>query len=69
MGKTEEQETALEGFQRAAGFIRGQLGKRLKLRHVPKLEFVIDTGIAYGVRISSMLNKLVPQEQDDTLET
>ncbi len=68
VGDAQEQENALEGFQRAAGFIRGQLGKRLKLRYVPKLEFVIDTGIAYGVRISSMLNTLVPQEQEDALE-
>jgi len=65
VGKVEEQENALEGFQRAAGFIRGRLGKRLKLRHVPKFEFVIDTGIAYGVRISSILSELVPQEKDD----
>jgi ribosome-binding factor A len=64
VGNTEEQENALEGFQRAAGYIRGQLGKRLKLRYVPKLEFVIDIGIAYGVRISSMLNELLPREQD-----
>lgn len=68
VGETSEQENALAGFQRAAGFIRGRLGKRLKLRHIPKLEFVIDTGIAYGVRISSMLNELVPQDQDDDPE-
>jgi ribosome-binding factor A len=68
VGKIEEQETALEGFQRAGGFIRGQLGKRLKLRYVPKLEFEIDTGIAYGVRISSILNGLVPQERGDDPE-
>ncbi|ETX00403.1 MAG: hypothetical protein ETSY1_11335 [Candidatus Entotheonella factor] len=69
MGSAEDQENALAGFQRATGFIRGRLGKRLKLRYVPKLEFVIDTGIAYGVRISSILNELVPQEQDDDPET
>ncbi len=68
VGNTEEQENALEGFQRAAGFIRGRLGKRLKLRYVPKLDFVIDTGIAYGVRIASILNELVPQEHDDDPE-
>jgi ribosome-binding factor A len=63
VGKAEEQENALEGFQRANGFIRGRLGKRLKLRYVPKLDFVIDTGIAYGVRISSILNELLPQDR------
>ena len=57
-GSEAEQDAMLEGFQRAAGFIRGQLGRRLKLRYIPQLTFTLDTGIAYGVRISSMLNEL-----------
>ncbi len=68
VGSAEEQQSALVGFERATGFVRGRLGKRLKLRYVPKLDFVIDTGIAYGVRISHMLNELVPQEPIDDPE-
>jgi ribosome-binding factor A len=58
MGNEVEQQMAIEGFLHAAGFIRNQLGKRLKLRHVPQLAFKLDTAIAYGVRISSILNDL-----------
>ena len=58
LGSEAEQDAMLQGFQRAAGFIRGQLGRRLKLRYIPQLTFELDTGIAYGVRISSMLNEL-----------
>jgi ribosome-binding factor A len=58
LGSAAEQDAMLQGFQRAAGFIRGQLGRRLKLRYIPQLTFELDTGIAYGVRISSMLNEL-----------
>jgi ribosome-binding factor A len=58
MGNAEEQRMAIEGFLHAAGFIRNQLGKRLKLRHVPQLSFKLDTTIAYGVRISSILYDL-----------
>jgi ribosome-binding factor A len=58
LGSEAEQNAMLQGFQRAAGFIRGQLGRRLKLRYIPQLTFELDTGIAYGVRISSMLNEL-----------
>lgn len=69
VGSEEEQASARLGFERAAGFVRGRLGKRLKLRYVPKLDFVIDTGIAYGVRISHMLNELAPQEPVDDSES
>jgi ribosome-binding factor A len=58
MGNAEEQRMAIEGFLHAAGFIRNQLGKRLKLRHVPQLSFKLDTTIAYGVRVSSILYDL-----------
>ena len=70
LGSETEQSAALAGFKRATGFIRGQLGKRLKLRYIPQLTFVLDTGIAYGVRISSILNELdipeaAPDEESD----
>lgn len=58
LGSEEEQKAMLQGFQRATGFIRGQLGKRLKLRYIPQLTFALDTGIAYGVRISRLLQDL-----------
>jgi ribosome-binding factor A len=61
-GSEAAQQAALDGFQRAAGFIRNQLGKRLKLRYIPQLECKLDTAIAYGVRISSMLHDLLPAD-------
>lgn len=66
LGSDAEQAAALAGFERATGFIRGQLGKRLTLRYIPQLTFVLDTGIAYGVRISSILNDLdIPEATDE----
>ena len=58
MGNEVEQRMAIEGFLHASGFVRNQLGKRLKLRQVPQLFFKLDTTMAYGVRISSLLNNL-----------
>ena len=62
VGGKAEQEAAIEGFNHATGFIRRQLGKRLKLRYVPQLSFQLDTAIAYGVKVSHMLNELVSSE-------
>jgi len=60
IGSETDQLATLQGFEHAAGFIRGQLGKHLKLRYAPELTFKLDTTIAYGVRISRMLHDLIP---------
>lgn len=60
IGNDAEQQAALDGFDRASGFIRSQLGKHLKLRRTPELTFKLDTAIAHGVRISRLLHDLVP---------
>lgn len=65
VGSETERQEAIDGFKRATGFIRGQLGKRLRLRYIPQLTFQLDTTIAYGVRISSMLHDLVASHPID----
>ena len=38
-------------LESAKGYIRRELGKRLKTRVVPELYFQVDESIAYGVRM------------------
>jgi ribosome-binding factor A len=59
-GSPEEVQRGLEGLTSAAGFIRRELGRRMKLRHVPELEFVHDKSFEYGDRIESLLKDLFP---------
>ena len=61
VGSAAEQQAAIAGLQQATGFIRSHLGKHLKLRYVPQLTFQLDTAIAYGVRISRLLQELLPR--------
>ena len=53
----------LEGLQSASGFIKRELGMRMKLRYVPELEFVHDTSFEYGDRIESLLKELFPAKE------
>ena len=65
VGSAVEQQAAMAGLQQATGFIRSHLGKHLKLRYVPQLTFQLDTTIAYGVRLSRLLQELLPQASPD----
>jgi len=68
VGDENEQKETMEGFARAVGFIRSQLGKRVKLRHTPNLTFKLDTAIADGVRISRLLHDLTSTSATDAEE-
>jgi ribosome-binding factor A len=68
-GSEAEQQAAVAGFLHATGFIRNQLGKRLKLRYIPQLDFKLDTAIAYGVRISHILNTLAPSSASEDADS
>ncbi|MBF8223708.1 MULTISPECIES: 30S ribosome-binding factor RbfA [Halomonadaceae] len=57
-------------LRRAAGFLRGQIGRRIKLRHVPELRFHYDESVVRGQRLSSLIDEAVAsdrgrQESDD----
>ena len=58
----EDPAEALEGLQRATGFLRGRLGKALKVRHVPELRFAHDDSAEEGVRLSALIEQTVSVE-------
>ena len=62
-GEVAEVQRGLEGLQSAAGFLKRELGQRLKLRHVPEFEFRHDTSFEYGDRIESLLKDLFPTKE------
>src|SRR3984893_12226850 len=47
------------GLTHAAGFLRGELGRRLSLRHAPRLEFVFDESVEGAARLSSLIERAV----------
>jgi ribosome-binding factor A len=50
------------GLEKAKGFIRQELGKRLHMKHLPHLEFHYDTSFDYGDKIESLLKELRKDE-------
>ena len=53
---------AAAGLQKAKGFIRLELGRRLSLRYVPELGFDYDASFEYGDKIERLLKELHKDE-------
>lgn len=61
---------AVKGLKSASGFIRRELGLRLRLRHVPELIFTPTDSIEYSAEISRILNSLdIPHNEEEDDET
>jgi ribosome-binding factor A len=50
-------EEVLEGLTRASGFLRGEVGRRLGLRHAPKLEFEFDDSFEKAAKLSELIDR------------
>ncbi len=61
MGSDEEVERAMAALRHAAGFLRHEMGGRLRLRHVPELTFKLDTSIEQGARVLRLLKEIEEQ--------
>lgn len=55
----EHDDEIAEGLARAAGFLRRELGRRLRLHHIPELKFVFDASIERGSRLSRLIDEVV----------
>ncbi|MGQ7246526.1 30S ribosome-binding factor RbfA [Halomonas sp. V046] len=63
----------LQVLKRAGGFLRSQVARRIKLRHVPELRFHYDESVVRGQHLSSLIEEAVasdrsraPDEVDET---
>ena len=48
----------LKGLRSASGWLRRELGSRLRLRNVPELVFTLDKSIEHGAHINDIINSL-----------
>jgi ribosome-binding factor A len=53
---------AFEGLKNAEGYIRKELGQRMRLRYIPEISFRYDDSIEYAIHINKLLQKV---EQED----
>lgn len=58
LGDEEQRENTLKGLAKAKGFIRSEIGQRIRLRKTPEITFEFDESIDYGNRIDSLLYQI-----------
>lgn len=69
LGDAQQSKDSLDALNRAAGFVRSEIGKRIRLRHVPEIVFKYDTSLEKGAHIAKLLRKVeAPADRNDAGE-
>ncbi len=58
MGSDEEVETAMQVLEKAKGFLRKELGMRVRMRYTPELKIILDRGPEISERVQDILREL-----------
>lgn len=61
-GTEEEQEAAWKALNKALGYMRSEIAKRIRLRFTPTLILKKDTSYAYSAHIETILNKIKQED-------
>ena len=58
MGDEKGVQESLAGLNRALGYVRREIGRRIRLRFTPEISFALDTSLNYSDHIQRILNTL-----------
>lgn len=72
-GDERGREVALAGLKSKAKYVRGELGRRMKLRLTPEVRFIEDESLERGSRVIAILDRIKAEkkvvDEDDELES
>lgn len=68
MGKDEAIKNTFEGLKSSLGFIRREIGKRIRLRFTPEISFEPDRSLAYSSHIQELIMRLNNEEKYESEE-
>jgi ribosome-binding factor A len=69
LGGEEDASETIKVLNKAAGFLRHQLGQRMRLRAVPQMRFLYDESLAEGARMDALIaaalaGRHLPEDDD-----
>lgn len=65
LGDAAQLDAAAAALKNARGYIRRQIGQRVKLRYTPEVDFIYDQSIAYSIHMDETLDALRRERGED----
>ncbi|RKZ66145.1 MAG: 30S ribosome-binding factor RbfA [Gammaproteobacteria bacterium] len=65
---SEKQQEAIDVLNRAVGFIRKEIGRRIRARIVPTLKFTIDESVTRGAEMDDLISKAIGRDKKNSID-
>lgn len=62
-GDEQARAETMSGLKSATGFVRSEIGQRIRLRRTPEIVFVEDRSLERGTQVLSLLNRLSQERE------
>lgn len=62
--KEERNEDILAAMNSAKGFMKREIGRNVRIKHVPELIFKIDSSLEYGRKMDELIDKVMKDQND-----
>jgi len=63
MGDKAQVDETMAALESATGFVRSEIGRRIRLRHTPEIIFRYDTSIKRGARVFELLKEIQSEKE------
>jgi ribosome-binding factor A len=68
MGSEAERDATMAGLRSATSYLRGELGRQVRLKHLPELTFELDRGPETAQRLEMLLDEIHAQSERRSVE-
>lgn len=62
LGSQTDKDESIAALDKAKGFIRSEVGRRVQLRHVPEIHFSVDQSLDHSEQITRLLHDVSDQD-------
>lgn len=64
LGTEKQKENAMKALKSASGFVRREIGHRIKLRYTPEIMFQLDSSIEEGVYMNKLIKETIKKDKE-----
>ena len=63
-GSLDERERSTEGLNSAKGYVRKELGRRIRMKYTPEITFQFDPSIEYAIHIGEVIEQIKKEREE-----